>query len=77
MVRTGQSVAGAEMVLGLTCQQQQQLPEAVLVQVQGILLLASFFLLQPEGQHYSMLSLDFLPIPPGLLPVSTNLGHGS
>lgn len=67
---------------GLTCQQQQQLPQAVLVQVQGILLPASFLLLQTQGTSgKSGLGRGSSTTPAGTTShppsLGTDLGHGS
>lgn len=61
-VRAGRQGAGSAR-WGLTCQQQQQLPQAVLVQVQGVLL-PTGLLLQPDTA-VSRSPPRFLPAPPG------------
>lgn len=78
MVRAGRpGPGGAWRSGGLTCQQHQQLPQAVLVQVQGILLPASFLFLQPQGHRSFWVMAWTLPALPGPLALGTNLGHGS
>lgn len=63
MLRAGQQgvrECGGE---GLTCQQQQQLPQAVLVQVQGVLLPTSFLLLQPQRHQSFRVMISIPPCP--------------
>lgn len=50
VIRAGQQVLRECGDEGLTCQHQQQLPQAMLVQIQSILLPASFLLLHQRHQ---------------------------
>lgn len=77
MVRTG-AEAGAAVVLGPYLPTAVAAPRGCVGTGPGHPALCQPLPPTARGAtHHSILCLGFLPVPPGLLPVITHLGHGS